>query len=166
MRRDLADKGGGGACRQAAAHGLHRAADVIDELGAGAHQAVAGAELGEIDLGLSAAVADRLEERRIEAPQPGQGLSIDAVALPLAGVDEPELAGIRDEDLVTQPGEQSAHPGRVGADLEHHASRCPAGELALKGGQGGPHPPGRLDLAVRIDGTVAAAGIAEIETDC
>lgn len=74
-------------------------------MGAGAHQAVAGAELGEIDLGRSAAVADRLEERRIEAPQPGQGLGIDAVALPLAGADQPVLAGIREEDLLTQTGE-------------------------------------------------------------
>jgi hypothetical protein len=58
-----------------------------------------------------AAVVDRLEERRIEAPQPGQGLSVHAVTLALTGIDEPELPRVRDQHLVAELREESAHPG-------------------------------------------------------
>jgi len=70
LRGDFADEGGSRARRQATTDRFHGPADVIDELGSSADQAVASAELGEIGLGLKAAVTDRLEEGGIESAEP------------------------------------------------------------------------------------------------
>lgn len=49
---------------------------MVDELGAGAYQAIPRTELGEIDLGASPAVTDGLEQCRIEPAKPRQGLGV------------------------------------------------------------------------------------------
>jgi hypothetical protein len=84
---------------------------VVDELGASTHQAVAGAEAGEIDLGDFAAVTDGGEEFGIEPSESGEGFGIDPVVLGVIGVDEPHPPGVGDQDLMLPLLEQATDPG-------------------------------------------------------
>jgi hypothetical protein len=144
-------EGRGRARRQPCAPSFHRAAPVSDEAGARAHQRIAGPQLGEIGLGLDPAVADRLEQRRVEPPEPSQGLGIDPITLAVTAIDPPELARIGDQHLVPEALEQATDPGRVGADLEDDPSAGQRGAMTLERRGRGAEPLRGADLPSAIE---------------
>src|SRR5215203_5251727 len=66
---------------------------------------------------------------------PGQVLSIHLIGLALVGVDEPHLASIGDQHLVTTLFEQPTNPWRVSPGLDGYTQR-PLGDEASSEGLG------------------------------
>ena len=79
---------------------------------------IAGSQDGEVNLGLLAAVPDRIEQLRVGASEAGQQSRVDAVALALVAIDKRHLARVSDDHLVPHLCEGEAHPGRVGPGFE------------------------------------------------
>jgi len=83
---------------------------MVDELSAGANQAVASADDRQVGLGLRAAMVDGGEQLGVEPSQSGQVFGVGAIALAGVAVDQAQLAGVGHQDLVAQPGQQCADP--------------------------------------------------------
>ena len=64
--------------------------------------------------------------------QPAPGTRRRPDRLGVVGVDQAQLAGVGHDHLVPELREETAHPGRVGAGLEHDAKRDDAGEPAAQ----------------------------------
>jgi hypothetical protein len=64
----------GRALGQAGPEGLDRSADVIDQLRAGAHQRLPGADDGQVSLGAFASVLERIQQPGIQSCQASQVL--------------------------------------------------------------------------------------------
>ena len=104
----------GGAGEQARPRALDGTPDVVDEQGAGPDQAVAGADDRQVGLRFRASMANGREELGIEPRQAGQMLSIGFVCLAGVAVDQTQLAGVGNQDLMPELLEQAAGPTRVG----------------------------------------------------
>jgi hypothetical protein len=111
LRRRIADR---------VAEAFEGEADGVDEVDAGAHQAVAQLQAQQIVLGLGGTVLERMEQGHVRAGQAGQHHRIAAVALALVAGDGVELAGIGHDDRGTQAGEVTADPRAVRARFERH----------------------------------------------
>src|SRR5574338_582556 len=165
MWRDLAGEALRGATRQAVPHGLHRAPHVIDEACPLADELIARPQNGEVLLGLGPAVLDRVEERGIRAPLPGQELGVEPVVAPAPPLRAVHRAWIRYEHLVPESREQTREPRRMRAHLQHHAAasetRKASRDRRLRGGNGLP----AHDDARGVHAAQVALSIAEIQSD-
>lgn len=87
----------------------------------------------QVGLGVFAPVLYRVEKLGIYPGQTGQLVGIELVGLAPFAVDQPCLAGVGYEDLVSASLEQPTHPRRVGADLDGYLERPLGAEAPLKG---------------------------------
>jgi len=83
---------------------------MVDELSAGANQAVASSDDRQVGLGLRAPMVDGGEQLGVQPGQPGQVLGVGAIALAGVAEDQTQLAGVGRQDFVTKLGEQCADP--------------------------------------------------------
>ena len=83
---------------------------MVDELSAGANQAVASSDDRQVGLGLRAPMVDGGEEPRVQPGQPGQVFGVGAIALAGVAEDQAQHAGVGHQDFVTKLGEQRADP--------------------------------------------------------
>lgn len=84
---------------------------------------------------------ERVQQLRIHSSQPSQVFGIQFVALALVGVDEPCLAGIGHQNLMTALLlEQPANPRRMGAHLDGYAQRSLGIEVAPESLRDGTQP--------------------------
>src|SRR5215208_2650378 len=103
---------------QPSAEGFDRSADVVHKLRAATHQRLAGADDGQMSLGVYAPVLEWVEQLRIKTCQASQVLGVDLIRFALVGVDEPRLARIGHQDLVATLLQHPACPRRVGPGLD------------------------------------------------
>jgi hypothetical protein len=76
-----------------------------------------------MSLGVLTSVLHRVEQLRIQTRQASQVLGIYFVGLSLVGVDEPQLACVGHQYLVTTLPKQPANPGRMGSGFYRDAHR-------------------------------------------
>jgi hypothetical protein len=107
----------------------------------------------------------RIQKLGIGPGKTGQLLGIELVGLTLVGVDQPCLAGVGHQHLVTALLEQAAHPGRVGSDL-YGDLELPFGvEAPPESLRGGAQPALFYDLAASgVDEAEVAVFVAEIQS--
>jgi len=121
---------------------------------------------GKVDLRVFSAVLERSEQFRVEPSQASELLSVDLVRLSAVGVDEPQPAGVGDQDLVTVSFEQTAHPRRMRARLNGDAHLFATGETPLEPLRAGWDAALLQDLAARgLQGTQLAVAITEVDAD-
>ena len=89
------------ALRQPGPEGLDRTSDVVDQLGARADQRIPRVDQRQVSLGLCAAVLHWVEKLGVGPGKTGQLLGIKLIGLTLFAVDQPRLARIGYEYLVT-----------------------------------------------------------------
>ena len=94
---------------------------MADDVHALAHEVVAQFDLEEVALGLLGAVLDGKEQLRIDAGEPGEDAGVVFVALAITGMDGAQLAGIGDDDLVTEFLDKAADPRAMRAHFEGDA---------------------------------------------
>src|SRR5215211_6639295 len=147
--------------------GLDRAADVVDQLRARADQRLARANHRQMSLAGFAPVLQWEKKLGINPGQAREVLSVELVGFALGAVDEPQLPGVSDQNLMATLFQQTTHPGRVGSDLD----------ADLEGVLGVKTPPESLrgrtqhtlfnDLAtVCVDQAEAAVFVAEVQSGC
>src|SRR5688500_8501874 len=93
-----------------------------------------------MSLAVFAPVLEWIEQLRIQTCEASQILSIDLIGLAPVGVDEPYLAGIGHQYLVSTVLEHPAHPRRVSARLYGYAQRLLRGEASPQSLGSGAHP--------------------------
>lgn len=135
----------------------------MDELGAGSHQAVASAQDRQIGLGPGTAVMDGGEQLRVEPGQPGQVFGIGSIVLARVLVDQAQLPGVRDKDLMPEMGQERADPTGVGPDLHGHPAGRKGSEPALQRTGGGGNAALFDHLAVRIEEAEIGLLVAQID---
>ena len=110
-----------------------------------------------VRLSTSVTRGDRRQQLRVGAAQLGQPVDVVAVVFRVGLAAQPQLPGVGNQHLVTESGDEAAHPVRSPAGLEHHAQPRPAAEIFLEGsGAGGDF--GLLEqLAVEADKAHVAA---------
>src|SRR5215208_25854 len=126
-----------GPCRalgQPSSEGLDRSADVIDQLRAGTHQRLPGADDGQVSLGVFAPMFEWVQQLRVHSCQASEVLSVDLIRFTLVSVDEPQLPGVGHQHLVAALLKHPARPGRVGTGLDCYAHRRPLGGEASSEG--------------------------------
>jgi len=62
-------------------------------------------------------VVDRREQFGVETGQASEDLCVGAISLAWVVIDRSQLAGIGDENIMTELSEQVTCPARVGADF-------------------------------------------------
>jgi len=90
-----------------------------------------------VGLRFQASMANEREELGIEAGETGQVFGVGIVCLAGAAVDQTQLAGVGNQDLMPELGEQAAGSTRVGAGLHGYPAEWQAGELAPESRLGG-----------------------------
>jgi len=83
----------------------------------------------------------RVEKLGIGPSKTSQLLGVELVGLSLPSVDQPGLARVGHEHLVSAPFEDPAHPGRVGSDLDGNLQLPFGVEAAKEAVGGGAQPP-------------------------
>lgn len=102
---DSSDKVIGRATREPGPEDLDHRPDVGDEVCPAADQGFPAAQKSPVGLVRLAPVHDGPKERGIESSHPGEIRGIGAIVLAVAAVDEPQHAGVGDDDFVTEvPG--------------------------------------------------------------
>src|SRR5215212_8614542 len=94
---------------------------MVDKLRAAPDQRLTRADQGHVSLALPAPVLERVQELRVNSCQASEVLSVYLVGLALIGIDEPQLAGVGHQDLMSTLFEHPACPGRVGSSLDGYA---------------------------------------------
>jgi hypothetical protein len=118
-------------------------------------------------LALLAPVLERVQELRIQTCQASQVLGVYFICLALVGVDEPQLARICHEDLVTTLLQEPANPGRMGSRFYGDAQSLLGGEASFQGFGGGTQPAFLHNLAtLLVDEAQIAVLVAEIQPGC
>jgi hypothetical protein len=102
---------------------LSEARTAQTKLHALAHEGVAQFDQKQIALRRLAAVRDRVQQRGIEARQPGQHPRIGPVALAFVGGDGAPLARVGHEDFQASSRQPPAHPRAVRADFQRRAGQ-------------------------------------------
>ena len=156
LRRRIADR---------VAEALEREPHGVDEVHAGAHQAVAQFEAEEIVLGLGGAVLQGMEQGRVGAGEAGEHHGIAAVALAFMAGDGVELAGISHDDGRAKTREVTTDPRTVRARFQRHGGGGIVVEQQRQGHAVIEHGPFVNDLARGIKHTDVMAAIAEIEAE-
>jgi hypothetical protein len=64
--------------------------------------------------------------------QSGQRPRIHRIGFTVAGIDYPQLAGVRNDDLVSKLLQVSAYPGRMGSSLDRDSRSHNAAKLSCK----------------------------------
>src|SRR3712207_3469360 len=95
---------------QPSTKGLYSSPNVIDQLRAATYQHLTRADDRQMGLGVLTAVFEWVEQFRIHSCEASEILSIYLVGLALVGVDEPYLAGIGHQNLVSTLLEHPTHP--------------------------------------------------------
>jgi hypothetical protein len=116
---------------------------LVDQLTAGAHQPVARAQQHEVPLRLLSPVHDRCEQVGVDAAETREKLGIEVVTLRVVLGDQPHPPRVGDDRVVSEPGDEPAHPGRVRADFQNHPRRLEASQA--RSSAGAVVPTGRLD---------------------
>jgi hypothetical protein len=120
---DFPPEGACGGRGHAGPQGFHRAPDMIDQQGPGAHEGIAGAEERQVRLRGLPAMADRGEELRIEPAQPCQRFGIEPIALPDRRADQAHPARVGDDDVVAHGRREATHPRRMRPHLKNDPCR-------------------------------------------
>ena len=128
---------GSNAFGQAITEGLERSPDVVDQPRTTTHEHLAGTQKRQVRPGFLAAVLQRVQKLGIHPRQPGQILRVQLVGFAFVGVDEMELPGVCDQDLMSALFEKTAHPRRVGSHLDGDRKRLLRIEPAPHGLRGG-----------------------------
>ena len=100
--RQLAGEGGRGAGRQSPALRLHGLAHVVDQRRPRADETVAGADHGQIALGLETAMSHGRQQRGVDPPQPRQVLGVGAVVFRRARRNQAHPARVGHDHLMAQ----------------------------------------------------------------
>ncbi len=112
---------------------LEREAHGVDEVDAGAHEAVAQLQAQQIELGLGGTVLERMEQGHVRAGQAGEHHGIAPVALAFVAGDGVELAGIGHDDGGPEAGQIPADPRAVRARFQGHGGGRIPGEQQRQG---------------------------------
>src|SRR5215210_7895924 len=80
--------------------GFDRATDVGDQLRTAPNEHFAGVQKRQVSLGLLTPVLERVQKLGINSGQPGQSLRVELVTFTLVAVDEVELSGVCDQELI------------------------------------------------------------------
>ena len=86
---------------------------MVDQLSTATNQCITGVDQGQMSLGFLTSMLYGIEQLGIDPGQTGQLLGVELVGLALVAVDQPDLARVGHEHLVTAPFEQPAHPGEA-----------------------------------------------------
>lgn len=100
---------------QAGSEGLDGSPNVVDQLCTGTDESLARTQQRKVGLGLLTAVLEWVQQLGVEAGQAGQVLGIQLVSFVLVGIDESELSGVGNQDLMTAALQQPADPRRMSA---------------------------------------------------
>src|SRR5215218_4651198 len=111
---------------------------------------------------------ERIEQFRVHSSQASQVLGIYFICLAFVGIDEPQLAGIGHQDLVTTLLQEPANPGRVGSRFYGDAHRRLLGGEASSEGLWGCAQPALLHhlAAPCVDEAQVGVFVAEIQSGC
>ena len=112
-------KAGRGAGRQSPALRLHGLAHGVDQRRPRADETVAGADHGQIALGLEAAMPHGRQQRGVDPREPRQVLGVGAVVLRRARRNQAHPTRVGHDHLMAQLGEQPTELGRVRPHFQH-----------------------------------------------
>jgi hypothetical protein len=108
---------------------------------------------------------DGAQQLGIDPGQPRQSLGVQAVILFPALSDQPHLARMRDDHLVSQIAQQSADPGRMRPRLQCDSAARHAAEHFSQGVRIRAHALLQLYLASFIQHAVPTVAIPQIQSD-
>ena len=138
---------------------------MVHELRASTDKSLARAEGREVALRGKRAMLDGVEQLWISARDARQLVRIDPIGLPVVLVDEPDLPGIGNEDLVAAVLQQSGHPRGLGTRFDRYARGRARVEPPAKCGGTRGEAAFFDDISLRVELAEMAVLVPEIDTD-